>query len=245
MFDEDNTLEADLDYSEPKRTFDVDPIAIAWNSYQKYLAKETPADSVDYLVGCGISGDYRLKDITDEDIAKAKKIRRYYKKKFLTLALSNKIHSKFRQDFYEFLCNDDVYRVRQSFIPIIVKAPSFYTEDVTLDKIEDMLAKKELHNTMDDFVRETTWNFKLLYTTDRITKKVKERNYWFKYTQDSGKDYLARLSLDLKNPLLHLFEREIESGSVDIQGAMSTHTIRGRNIQFSNIQDWKIIHGNK
>lgn len=170
-----------------------------------------------------------------EHVQRANDIKKYYRNKFMLNALKNTGQgmSKFRQDLHNYVESDDPYTVFKNDIPMIVKLPEFYAEDQAMDE----MAK---NYKMDGKFYDNGSGERALYPLQMLHRKTKntdQLHYWFR---DIG-DTVYRISVDPKNPLLHLFEREFAKDTVRVQGTFYPTKIRGQSYVFYSLTHWTIV----
>lgn len=171
-----------------------------------------------------------------DSVAEAEKIKRYYRNRFMLKAIktSEQGMSRFRQDLYNYVESNDPYTVYKNDIPMIVKLPEFYKEDTMMDDMSKQ------YNMTEQFYKNTQSETRTLYALDKHHRKTKRSDqvyYWFR----DDNNCVYRLSLDPKNLLLHLFEREFEKDSLNISGTFYFTKTRGQDYVFYSMNNWKIL----
>lgn len=170
-----------------------------------------------------------------EDVEKANDIKRYYRNKLVMRALkySNQTMSKFRQDLRNYIESDDPYTIYANDIPMIVKLPEFYLEDIMMDEFK----KEYCMNEAAYKNYAATTRLRPLRKHQRKTSKTDSVNFWF--TDIAGCIY--KFSIDPKNQLLHLFENVVyDKEYVDITATFSKTKIRGQEYVFYTPSKWSI-----
>lgn len=170
-------------------------------------------------------------------IETAKKVRRYYKNKFLKLILGDKRPSNFRTDTYNVLIKPvyDYFKIDE--LKILVKLYDFYQEDCALDELEEKWSYDVRANTLPHTIKlenETITNIKIVKS---IHKGYKHRRYFF----TDRKDRLLVITVDDKNPLIHLLDHCLgDSKTLTITGDALHLRIIDRNLLCHQLTDWRI-----
>jgi len=169
-------------------------------------------------------------------VTQSEEIKRYYRNRFVISSLKNtgQNMSRFRQDLYNFVDSQDPYTVYKNDIPMIVKLPDFYDEDVFMDG----LVKQ--YRTADGDYRKNCSETVTLHPIKKLHRKTKRSDQFYYWFRDDNQ-LIYRLNLDPKNPLLHLFKREFERESVNIAGTFFATHVRGQSYTFYSINNWKIL----
>lgn len=116
--------------------------------------------------------------ILQEDIDLAKKIRTYFKHKYLVWILKNpgREPSKYRRDMYSFLENDN--RVNRDHFRIMSTLPRFYEEDKsTLKLFENYQSLNEKYNNGDVVTIDAPYEY--VGKIDRNCSKTNSTRYYF------------------------------------------------------------------
>ena len=173
--------------------------------------------------------------VTDDLARKALEIRKYFRNKLLMLALKGTEFSDYRKALRDFVEADNIYYIREDFIPLATKLPEFYEEDLLYDHL------KSVYNVKQDTYHK---KFRTDATLELIPIKHHRRksrsgdavNYYF----TDAKNQLYKIWLDPKNPCLHLFEREFKKDKVTVKGNIVGDRIKGNEIYLFNINNWQI-----
>jgi hypothetical protein len=173
-------------------------------------------------------------------IAEARMIRNYYKNKLLVQRLKGNEVSKFRKDLYTF-ANEHVTEVPIDFFGMMVRLPDFYEYDRTIDMIaEQYPAERELGSIPSQIIFDPATDIlKHIATTKRYTKDTKRYEYWFS-TKDRS---VAKIDIELYNPLRKLFERHIAANNnrIQVTGYYNTQKLKGReDFNYYDISNWEI-----
>lgn len=171
----------------------------------------------------------------DRFFHRASEIKKYYRNKLMFKALKNTNHnmSKFRQDLYNYVESSDPFSVYKNDIPMIVKLPDFYEEDVMMDA----MVKK--YKMTGDY--ETTQNVeRTLYPLQKHHRKTKnqdQKHFWFR----DDNNLIYRIVIEPKNPLLHLFEKEFSKQSINVSATFYATRTRGQDYVFYSLSNWNIL----
>lgn len=172
--------------------------------------------------------------LLDHHISRAAMIRRYYRNKLTLLSLKQHSMSQFRQDLYDFLTMPET-QIKLSFLPMMIRLPAFYQEDVTVDeliKTHKSPSEMEPYST-DSQVR----TLQFVNKTHRKSKQQDTKHYWFV----DDRDMLHRLSIDQNNKLRHVFERFLDQPVV-IKANYPVTVLKGRHVNFYSIDgDWRML----
>lgn len=170
-----------------------------------------------------------------EHVQQAQDIKRYYRNKFVLNALKHTGQgmSKFRQDLRDYVESDDPYSVFKNDIPMIVKLPDFYAED----KMMDEMVK---NYKMDGKFYDNGSGERTLYPLQKFHRKTKHTDQLYFWFRDIN-DMIYRVSIEPKNALLHLFEREFAKDMVRVQGMFNALKTRGQPYTFYSLHNWTIV----
>lgn len=170
-----------------------------------------------------------------EDVERANDIKRYYRNKLMMRALkySDQKPTKFRTDLRDYVESEDPYTIYANDIPMIVKLPEFYLEDLMMDEL-----KKEYSMNEASYKNHSaTTRLRPLRKHQRKTSRTDSVNFWF--TDIAGCIY--KFSIDPKNQLLHLFERVIyDKEYVDITATFNKTKVRGQDYVYYTPNSWSI-----
>lgn len=169
----------------------------------------------------------------DLQIQRANQIRKHYRNKLTILALKSQSMSNFRVDLQELL-NLDPRKFKLKFLPMMIRLPSFYAEDQTIETLK----KKTVQPAPDR--RRLDKQVKTLKHVDTIYRKTKNAEAkWYWFVDD--KNLLHRLSIDGKNKLNHVFEKFLDK-PLQIEGHYPVSSIRGTDLNFFSVEgDWKLL----
>lgn len=211
-----------------KRKFKADPLALVIT--QRKLGKPM-WEIADWLRSNNAQEILAL----TEDVEKANDIKRYYRNKLVMRALkySNQNMSKFRQDLREYVESDNPYSIYANDIPMIVKLPEFYLEDIMMDEFKKEYSMKEASYRN----YTATTRLRPLRKHQRKTSKTDSVNYWF--TDIAGCIY--KFNIDPKNQLLHLFDKVVyDKEYVDITATFNKTKVRGQDYVYYTPNNWSI-----
>lgn len=165
----------------------------------------------------------------------ALKIRKYYRNRLVMQALKGIEMSKFRKDLRELVESDNVYYLREDFIPMIIKLPDFYEEDTMFDSF-----KKSFKTTENAYYRKGFINHNIsLFPIKQHRRKTRQGDAINYYFTDEVK-HLYKLYLDPRNPCLHLFDREFKKDQINFTCSFSGNKIRGTDMNMFYINEWVI-----
>ncbi len=138
--------------------------------------------------------------VSDDNIKLADEIKEYYRAKIITDTLSSKRRrSDYRSDLIMALALLDMCQTKRSFMPMLIKLPSFYNEDIKLEKLTSEYKSVSSAETDSGNVSEfkvVTLNLVDQVKVDRRHQKVHQ----FYFTDSDG--YLYSLATELKNSLI-------------------------------------------
>jgi hypothetical protein len=179
--------------------------------------------------------DYlKLGPLQDRHKERADMIRRYYRNRLTIQSLKHREMSKFRKDLYDFLTMPETH-LRVSFLPMMIRLPSFYLEDVTVDDLARQY--KQPVSKVNEVNGVTVEKLEYIVKTHRKTKHQSVNHYWFK--NEAG--FLHRLSVEESNKLRHVFERLLDA-PITIEARFPISNIRGRDISFYSVEgNWKLL----
>lgn len=173
---------------------------------------------------------------TKEDAHLAQKIRKYYRNRLVIQTLKGKHEmSNFRKDLYEFVDSDNIYYLREDFIPMVTKLPDFYEEDLMYDDFKKFL-KTDRKTYEVDARLGGEFTLYPVRKHHRKTQKCNILNYFFA----DGEKQLYKIMLDPKNPLLHLFDRLFEQDKINFIGNRFNHDIRGTDLNMFILHEWEV-----
>lgn len=208
--------------------FTSDPLALVLHYRCQGLANWEIGSSLLYE-------DYKNKIVDKEFFRKAIKIKKYYRNKFMIKSLKdNASLSQYRQHLYNYVDNNDPYTIFKNDIPMIVKLPDFYEEDTMMD---DMVKKYQM--TSDDYRRTGTDTVEL-FPLEKSRRKTRHSDNFYYWFRDSD-NLIYRISLDTKNVLMHLFDREFQKPSLHVFSTFCATRTRGQDYVFYSLHDWKIL----
>lgn len=173
--------------------------------------------------------------VTDDLARKALDIRKYYRNKLVMLALKGTEFSDYRQALRKFVDTDNIYYIREDFIPLATKLPDFYKEDLTYDRLKSSYVVnqetyyKKYHNN-------ETVELTPVECVSRKSRSANVLNYYFA----DDKKRLYKIWIAPNNPCLHLFEREFAKDKVTIKGHFSGEKITGNEIYLYGFTAWEI-----
>jgi hypothetical protein len=179
--------------------------------------------------------DYlKLTPLLDRHRERADMIRRYYRNRLTMQSLKHQEMSKFRKDLYDFLTMPETH-LRVSYLPMMIRLPSFYLEDVTVDDLVKQYKQPVRKvNQVNNFTVE---KLEYIVKTHRKTKHQSVNHYWF--TNEAG--FLHRLSVEESNKLRHVFERLLHA-PITIEAKFPISNIRGRDVSFYSVEgNWKLL----
>jgi len=173
-------------------------------------------------------------------LAEARMIRDYYKDKLLFQRLKGNEVSEFRKSLYTF-ATEHVTEVPIDFFGMMIRLPDFYEYDCAIDSIAERYpVERELASIPSQIVFDpTAHELKFIATTKRYTKNIKRYEYWFS-TEDRS---IAKIDIELYNPLRKLFERHIaeKNNRIRVSGYYYTQKITGReDFNYYDISNWEI-----
>jgi hypothetical protein len=170
---------------------------------------------------------------SDFQVHQAKQIRKYYRNKLTILALKSQNMSNFRVDLQELLGMEPT-QLKLKFLPMMIRLPSFYKEDIVMDTLKKTTVVPALNRARHEKESRT------LTFVDKIHRKTKNQDlswYWFVNEQN----VLHRLSLDGKNKLNHVFERFLDK-PITIEANYPVSSVRGTDLNFYSVEgDWKLL----
>lgn len=180
----------------------------------------------------------KLVPLQDHYISRARDIRRYYRNRLTIQSLKNGEMSKFRKDLFDFL-NMPVTSVRIDYLPMMLRLPDFYLEDVTLDDLaknyKEPTRSPEYSSTL---ISNSARTLNFVVKTHRKTKnQTSAKHYWF----SDAEGYLHRLAIEDTNKLRHIFERHLDA-PLQIEARFPIYNLKGRDFSFYSIEgDWKLL----
>jgi hypothetical protein len=159
-------------------------------------------DSGNYSKGISKLMDYNLfKEITSVDRTKAAEIRDYYSKKIMMWTLKGHQLTSYRRDLSKLIQNDGMI-LREDQFGIAYHLPAFYEYDQEFEEIR-------LSTTHTNLKTKSTGVVELqpLKRMFRKTRSNMRHEYWFKTKNDEP----ALITLSVKNPLQHIWDKLFDS----------------------------------
>jgi hypothetical protein len=178
----------------------------------------------------------KVTPLLDHHKSRAAMIRRYYRNRLTLQSFKEQGMSQFRKDLYDFLTMPE-HQLRLSYLPMMLRLPAFYLEDVTVD---DLVNKYKMPNRSKQLQYAGNPEVRTLRFVDRTYRKTKNQNvryYWFA----DETDMLHRLAIEETNKLRHVFERFLHS-PVSIEAKYPVSVIKGRDVSYYSIEgDWRLL----
>lgn len=179
-----------------KKPTRVSPVDILVLSCVSHRLRE--AGSTQYVE---LESEQILKYVTPADTEMASKIRGYYGQKILMWKLQEKNFSKFRVALCKFFLSDgrNFSQDAEDWTGMIYRLPEFYKYDSQFDLIKHEYSGQKL---------TINWNKKEIKKLTPITcipRKRQSRDRADYFLKVSDADQVARITLDLSNPLLGLW----------------------------------------
>lgn len=170
-------------------------------------SKKPPLISV-----CKLLDRNLFSQVNEDDRVLAANIRDYYSKKIMMIKLKNERMTEYREDLNAFIHSDGKKFVEKMF-GLAYRLPQFYFYDTKLDTIFSGRNKK-VEKTIPNLYTKTL-NYVGHTTVDR--KALKRNEYWFADEDDT----LVAVYLDIKNPLLGVWEKLIKN-PINLTGSYYT-----------------------
>lgn len=170
-----------------------------------------------------------------EDYAAANKIRDYYSKKLVLWQLKGKTLSPFRKCLADFLTTD-VSEYQNEYSGIIFRLPEFYYYDTILDTHKE----ETFVNTPKPSENPHAYESKKLKPVVKLTRKSRSNDSMVFWYEVEGTGCAAKIHIDIKNPLLKLWENLFDSNQVvTIFGHyFINHT---GNFDHYSVEKWRIL----
>jgi len=143
--------------------------------------------------------------VDDEDHELAKNIRDYYSKKLMLAKLKEISLTKFADDLNAFIHTDGL-NADEKTLGMISCLPRFYFYDKQLDEIS---SGKNLNCTHKQ--HENNFSLTFVSSTLKTTKAFKNKEYWL----TDEKNRLVRISVDVNNPLISIWEKTLQNKIVN------------------------------
>jgi hypothetical protein len=143
--------------------------------------------------------------VNDEDHELAKNIRDYYSKKIMLAKLKEIPLTKFADDLSAFIHTDGL-NADEKTLGMISCLPRFYFYDKQLDEIS---LGKNLNCTHKQ--HENNFSLTFVSSTMKTTKAFKNKEYWL----TDEKNRLVRISVDVNNPLISIWEKTLQNKIVN------------------------------
>lgn len=150
-----------------------------------------------------------LGEITDSDRKKAEIVKNYYQKKLTFLTLQGGVLTRYRQDLHKFLYMSG-HKYPEKFLGLAYKLPYFYDYDSDFDSLFDNYYADTKNQGVQKGLKKLTFK-KILFNTQ---KKGLRKEYWF--YDERGDNVL--LDFDATDILLPLFDKQIASGTLELDG---------------------------
>ena len=182
---------------------------------------------------------YLLKEVIDDDIITASKIRDFYQKQAIVWSLKGLKLSKFRTDMCEFITHD-VRIYNENHIGMIFKLPEFYKYDTELSELK----LEHFSNSDLTLGKAYTKTVKSLKPLSRLHRKIRLKDtyeYWFTV---SGCDQGALLSIEKNNTLLSLWE-DMFHNRQELTINAFYHVVNGRGFKHYDIVNFSLLDTNK
>jgi hypothetical protein len=177
---------------------------------------------------------HSLTPLRQDHINRAAMIRRYYRNRLTLLSFKQESMSQFRKDLYDFLTLPET-QIKLSFLPMMIRLPAFYLEDVIVDNLVKTHKMPERNEPYPSGVESKTLHF--VDKTYRKTKNQNTKHYWFV----DENSMLHRLAIDETNKLRHVFERFLHA-PVTIEAKYPVTVLRGRDVNFYSVEgDWRLL----
>ena len=186
--------------------------------------------------GTGLLDPRLFESVTAADRDKANVIRNYYCSKLVMCTLLEKKLSPFRMALHKFL--DGSGRIfQEQMIPLAYRLPDFYEYDIAFEELKVGLEKNDLPSgTAGGRILREVELFPI-GQTHRVTKTHDNFEYWFK----DANNYMYLVSIDNRNMLRPLLDREFHRTSVKIHGTFSHKTRNEMGILQLHGSNWKIV----
>jgi hypothetical protein len=176
----------------------------------------------------------KVTPLLDHHKSRAAMIRRYYRNRLTLQSFKEQGMSQFRKDLYDFLTMPE-HQLRLSYLPMMLRLPAFYLEDVTVDDLVEKHKMPKRNGPYPSGVESKTLHF--VDKTYRKTKNQNAKHYWFV----DENNMLHRLAIDETNKLRHVFEHFLHA-PVTIEAKYPVSVIRGRNVSYYSIEgDWRLL----
>jgi len=169
-------------------------------------------------------------------IKDALQIRKHYRNKLMMMALKGQKLSKFREDLRDFVESDNINYIREDFIPMIIKLPEFYEEDMMYETLKKECETDPEFYNMQRAVLGADLQLHPLSKHRRKVRAGDQENYYF---TDKNR-YLYHIALDPRNPCLHLFEREFRKNTVTLKGNVFSHIVKGTGVGYFHLESWEV-----
>ena len=181
-------------------TFEQDPLVLA--CVVKRLLKINPS------IYLNLDSQFVTGDVTDEDVALAEDIRKYYTKKWFWQSLKDgRGLSDFRRQVC-YLLENRIKECKDRDTGIYYKLPWFYDEDMIYDTFKQQYTTTDLpHVAYGSSVGKTKFELTFLKSTVSRQQKRKLERFWF-----TNGTYLYTIMVTQDNPLLEMFRNMIELG---------------------------------
>lgn len=194
------TKKESLDY-----TFTDDLLALSCCLYRITFAGKS--HQVSHLSLDDPSGDL-AKLVCDLDRAKAEKIRKFYKDKFLLLKLKGHKFSKFRNELLDFLYRDDRRTYPYNYIGMAYRLPYFFQYDISIEEIFG----SSYFQIQGPKHRSGISKLRFIKKLNKQTRQVNNIEFWFALENEDR----VLISIQAENPLLPLFERFIKQSDIEL-----------------------------
>lgn len=185
-----------------------------------------------------IASDVKTKNemhVTDGLARKALEIRKYYRNKLMMLVLKGAELSQYRKSLYEFVESNNIYYIREDFIPLATKLPEFYEEDLLYDRLKLNYDVKK-----DTYYKKFKTDAMLELTPIELNRRKSRSSDVVNYYFTDRKNRLFKIWLAPNNPCLHLFDREFSKDKITIKGNIAGEKIKGNEIYCFNINNWTV-----
>jgi hypothetical protein len=165
----------------------------------------------------------------------AERIRKYYRNKLMMHVLKGGTLSQYRTDLRELVESENIYYIREDFIPMLVKLPDFYEEDTILDQlVKDY--RTDARTYAKKGALDVTRTLMPIISNRRKTRNGDSVNYYF----NDKENKLYKLEVGPNNPLKHLFDREFKKDQLVFKTNIAGHRIRGTDINMFYMSNWVI-----
>lgn len=225
-----HTLELDFDYNPNVKKFqmyeineDLLVLSVTWKRLRD--AKQSTASK--------LLDPILFKAITDEDRSMATEIRDYYSKKIMMWKLTGSGNlSVYRTDLNKFIHSDGL-QFAENMFGLAYHLPSFYTYDNQLDSICIELTKN--HVNLRKYVGKEIITLKPIKSVVNKNRKINQTEYWFRNEDNIG----VRLGIDIKNPLLHIWDHLFNNSS-ELTIDTFLHSKDRDGFHYLKATDWKL-----